>query len=133
MKAIPATEEWKQRAGHLKVKAYILYPACKDPRVAWYAVAFAACVLALTFSPIDLIPDFIPVLGYLDNLVLTPLGIGLALMMIPRVVLAESREKAREVIRQSAPKNCFAASIVIVVWLLLITVVVRAVARAIDR
>jgi len=131
--SIHLIEQWKQRVGQLKVEAYTLYLAYKDPRVPWYARAFAAYVVARTFSPIDLIPDFIPVLGYLDDLVLTPLGIALALRMIPRAVLDESRERAREVVRQGTPKNWIAAGIVIVVWLLLIAVVIRAVVRAIDR
>jgi len=131
--SIHLIEQWKQRVGQLKVEAYTLYLAYKDPRVPWYVRAFAAYVVARTLSPIDLIPDFIPVLGYLDDLVLTPLGIALALRMIPRAVLDESRERAREVVRQGTPKNWIAAGIVIVVWLLLIAVVIRAVVRAIDR
>jgi len=131
--SIHLIEQWKQRAGQLNVEAYTLYLAYKVPRVPWHARVFAAYVVARTFSPIDLIPDFIPVLGYLDDLGLTPLGIALALRMIPRAVLDESRERAREVVRQGTPKNWIAASIVIVVWLLLIAVVIRAVVRAIDR
>ena len=105
MKEMPAIEQRKQRVGQLKVEAYTLYLAYKDPRVPWYAKVFAAYVVARTFSPIDLIPDFIPALGYLDDLVLAPLGIALALKMIPRAVLDESREKAQEVIRQGTPKS----------------------------
>ena len=131
--SIHLIEQWKQRAGQFKVEAYALYLAYKDPRVPWYAKVFAAYVVARTFSPIDLIPDFIPVLGYLDDLVLTPLGIALALKMIPRAVLDESREKAQGVICQGTSKNWIAAGIVIVVWMLLIAVVVWTVARAIDR
>ena len=124
-----AVERWKQRAELLKVEAHTLYLAYRDPRVPWYAKVFAAYVVVRTFSPIDLIPDFIPVLGYLDDLVLTPLGIALALRMIPRVVLDESREKAQEAVGRTTPKNWIAASIIIV-WMLLAVVVVRAIVRA---
>src|SRR5512139_766296 len=93
-------QRWKQRARALKKEVYALYLAYRDPRTPWYAKAVAALVVAYAFSPIDLIPDPIPVLGYLDDLVLIPLGVKVALSMIPANVLAESREKAREIIRQ---------------------------------
>ena len=110
---------WKQRVQQLKTEVYALYLAYRDPRVPWYARAFAACVVAYALSPIDLIPDFIPVLGYLDDLLLVPLGIWLALKMIPPDVLAECREKAQEVIRQGKPVNRAAAAAIVAVWLLL--------------
>ncbi len=91
-----ALERWKRRAGQLRVEAYALYLACKDPRVPWYAKALAAAVVGQALSPIDLIPDFIPILGYLDDLLLVPLGIALALKMIPQAVLDECRGKAQE-------------------------------------
>src|SRR5512139_3535716 len=93
-------EQWKRLAAQLKIEVYALYLAYRDPRVPWYARVFAACVVGYTFSPIDLIPDPIPVLGYLDDLILIPLGVKVALKKIPANVLAESREKAREIIRQ---------------------------------
>ena len=96
---------WKEKARTLKRETYAVYLACRDPRVPWYARVFAVCVVAYAFSPIDLIPDPIPVLGYLDDLILIPLGIKLALRMIPAEVMAESREKAREIIRQGKPVN----------------------------
>ena len=88
-------EQWKQQARHLKLEVYALYLAYQDPQVSWGARVFAACVVGYAFSPIDLIPDFIPVIGYLDDLVLIPLGIKLALLMIPENVMNKSREKAR--------------------------------------
>ena len=112
-------ETWKQRAKELKVEVYAIYLAYKDPRVPLYARIFAACVVGYAFSPIDLIPDPIPVLGYLDDLVLIPLGVMLAIRMIPTNVLAECREKAREVIQQGKPVNRLAAVIIVVIWLLL--------------
>ncbi len=111
-----AIQKWKLRARQLKLETYTLYLAYKDRRVPWYARLFAACVVAYAFSPIDLIPDPIPVLGYLDDLVLIPLGIALAVKMIPEPVLAESRQKAQEVISQGKPVNRLAAGVIIAVW-----------------
>ena len=116
---------WKQRARELKIEVYAIYLAYKDPRVPLPARIFAACVVGYAFSPIDLIPDPIPVLGYLDDLVLVPLGIALALKMIPANVLAECQEKSREVMRQGKPVNKVAAVIIIAIWLLLAALVIR--------
>jgi uncharacterized membrane protein YkvA (DUF1232 family) len=112
-------EKWQQRARQLKVEIYAIYLAYKDPRVPWPARLFTACAVGYAFSPIDLLPDFIPVLGYLDDLVLIPLGITLALKMIPPVVLAECREKAHIVMAQGKPVNRVAAGVIIAIWLLL--------------
>jgi uncharacterized membrane protein YkvA (DUF1232 family) len=111
-------EGWKQRARQLKTEVYALYLAYRDPRVPWPARIFAACVVAYAFSPIDLIPDPIPVLGYLDDLILIPLGVALARKMIPAEVLAECRERARVEIGDK-PVNWAAAVVIIGVWLLL--------------
>jgi uncharacterized membrane protein YkvA (DUF1232 family) len=92
-------EKWKQRANQLKIEIHAIYLAYKDPRVPWYARIFAACVVGYAFSPIDLIPDFIPVLGYLDDLILIPLGVVLALKMIPKEVMVECRERSQEIMR----------------------------------
>src|SRR5438270_13516370 len=114
----------QQRAKQLKTELYALYLAYRDPRVPWYARLFAACVVGYAFSPIDLIPGPIPVLGYLDDLVLVPLGIALAVKMIPPPVMAECREKAREVMGQGKPVNWIAAGIIVAIWLLLAAVAV---------
>jgi len=87
-------ERLKQRARALKNEAFAVYLAAKDPRTPWYAKALVFFVVAHTFSPIDLIPDFIPVLGFLDDLVITPGGLWLAVRMIPPDVLAEARATA---------------------------------------
>jgi uncharacterized membrane protein YkvA (DUF1232 family) len=118
-------ETWKQRAKELKIRVYALYLACKDPRVPLHARVFAACVVGYAFSPIDLIPDFIPVLGYLDDLIIVPLGMAIALRMIPANVLAECQEKSREVMREGKPVNKVAAVIIIAIWLLLAVLVIR--------
>jgi uncharacterized membrane protein YkvA (DUF1232 family) len=86
-------EKLKSRARALKNEAFAVYLAAKDPRTPWYAKALIFFVVAHTFSPIDLIPDFIPILGYLDDLIITPGGLWLAIRMIPPEVLAEARAK----------------------------------------
>jgi uncharacterized membrane protein YkvA (DUF1232 family) len=114
-----AMEVWRRRARQLKTETYAIYLAYRDPRVPWYARLFAACVVGYAFSPIDLIPDFIPILGYLDDLILVPAGIALALKMIPPVVMRECRERARDVVAQGKPTSKAAALIIIAIWLLL--------------
>jgi uncharacterized membrane protein YkvA (DUF1232 family) len=85
---------WKQRAKQLKSEVYTLYFAYRDPRVPWYAKAFIGLTVAYACSPFDLIPDFIPILGYLDDLILVPLLAAAAVRMIPGDVMAEARETA---------------------------------------
>ena len=129
----PWPAAWTERARRLKTEVYALYLAYRDPRVPWYARAFAACVVAYGFSPIDLIPDFIPVLGYLDDLLLVPLGIWLALKMIPPQVMAECRQKAQEVMREGKPVNRAAAAAIVAVWLLLAGLAVAWLLRIVRR
>src|SRR5437868_14876709 len=124
---------WKERAREIKSEVYALYLAYRDPRVPWYARAFAACVVAYAFSPIDLIPDPIPVLGYLDDLVLVPLGIALARRMIPAQVLAECRLRAEEVMRQGKPVNRLAAVVIVAIWLGLAVAAVVITLRVLQR
>ena len=113
-------QNWKQRARQLKIEVHAIWLAYRDPRVPWHARLFAACVVGYAFSPIDLIPDFIPVLGYVDDLILIPLGVTLSLKMIPPPVMAECREKARDAMSdQGKPVNRAAAALIIAVWLLL--------------
>ena len=111
--------DWKQQVRKLKNETYAIYLACKDSRVPWYARALAAVVVAYALSPIDLIPDIIPVIGYLDDLILVPLGIALVLRMIPPDVLAECREKAEAAMAQTTPTSRIAAVVVVLIWLLL--------------
>jgi len=121
-------ERLKRWAQRLKVEVHALYLAYKDPRVPWYARVFAAVVVGYAFSPIDLIPDPIPVLGYLDDLVLIPLGVALAIRMIPPQVLAECREVAREM--TDRPVSRVAAIVVVALWAALAALAVWLVARA---
>src|SRR5687768_1442680 len=123
---------WKQRARQLKREVYALYLAYQDPRVPWYARLFAACVVGYAFSPIDLIPDPIPILGYLDDLILVPLGIALAIRMIPADVLAECRAKAQAADGEKRPTNWLAAGVIIAIWLALAGLAVVLVAKALG-
>jgi uncharacterized membrane protein YkvA (DUF1232 family) len=115
----------KQSARQLKVEIFALYFAYKDPRVPLYARILAACVVGYAFSPIDLIPDPIPILGYLDDLVIIPLGIWLALKMIPPEVMVESRIKAGERLQQKKPVNWVAGAIILLIWLALAFIIIR--------
>lgn len=107
---------WKARARALKVEVYALYLARRDPRVPWYAKALMVCVVAYALSPIDLIPDFIPVLGYLDDLVLVPLGVLAVRRLVPAAVLDECRVRAREGIAEGKPVSWTAAAFIVAIW-----------------
>jgi uncharacterized membrane protein YkvA (DUF1232 family) len=110
---------WKEKARALRRETYAVYLACRDPRVPWYGRLLAACIVGYAFSPIDLIPDFVPVLGYLDDLILIPLGIALLLKVIPSEVMAECREKAAVAMASGKPTNWIAAGIIVAIWILL--------------
>jgi uncharacterized membrane protein YkvA (DUF1232 family) len=94
---------------------HALYLASRDPRVPWYAKAVAVCVAAYALSPIDLIPDFVPVLGYLDDVVIVPLGIMLAVRMIPEPLMAEHRAAAA--LAESRPTSRAGAVVIVCVWI----------------
>jgi uncharacterized membrane protein YkvA (DUF1232 family) len=126
-------EEWRRWAGRLKAETYALYLAYGDPRVPLHAKLFAALVVGYAFSPIDLIPDPIPILGYLDDLVLVPLGVALAVRMIPEEVLSESRQRAREMMeRGERPVSRTAAAVIVALWLALAGLAVSAAVRMIQ-
>jgi uncharacterized membrane protein YkvA (DUF1232 family) len=118
---------WKVRARQLKTELYAVYLAYRDPRVPWYARVVAALVVGYAFSPIDLIPDPIPVLGYLDDLILLPLGIALVLHLIPAPIMAECRATARERLDSGQPVNWVAAAVIVCVWIALAVIVLCAV------
>jgi uncharacterized membrane protein YkvA (DUF1232 family) len=110
---------WKQKAKLLRSETHALYLAYKDPRVPWYAKVLMAAVIGYALSPIDLIPDFIPVLGYLDDLIIVPTGVFLALKMIPKEVLEECRQRAKSEPTSSKTK-WIAAFVIVSVWLVTI-------------
>ena len=122
-------QTWKLRARALKREVYALYLAYRDPRTPWYGKVVAALVVAYAFSPIDLIPDPIPILGYLDDLVLVPLGAAIALRMIPPEVMADSRAKAEEVLRAGKPISWVGAAIITLIWLLLAALAIWFIAK----
>ncbi|AEI39298.1 YkvA family protein [Paenibacillus mucilaginosus] len=107
----------KQEARRLKSQLMTLYLCAKDPRVPAGVRLFALLVAAYAFSPIDLIPDFIPVLGYLDDLILVPLGIMLVLRWIPKHVLEDNRRRAEEL--KNRPTNWITGALFILVWIFL--------------
>ncbi|WP_394700174.1 YkvA family protein [uncultured Desulfosarcina sp.] len=110
-------ERWKARARLLKTEIHALWLACQDPRVPRRARLLAALVAAYALSPIDLIPDFIPVLGYVDDMILLPLGILLVVKMIPADVLADCRARAKEAsLRKGASGAVLGAVMVVVLW-----------------
>jgi len=122
-------ERWKKRTLRLKTETYAIYLAYRDPRVPWYAKILIAFVVVHTLSPIDLIPDFIPILGYLDDLVIAPLGVALALKMIPQEVMVQCREEAQETVGQDKPTNWVAAAVIIAIWILIAALIVALLLR----
>jgi uncharacterized membrane protein YkvA (DUF1232 family) len=125
-------ERWKARARQLKQETYALYLAYRDPRTPWYAKVLAGVVVAYAFSPIDLIPDPVPVLGYLDDLLLVPLGIALAIRAIPKPVLADCRQQAAKSLAEGRPVNSAAAAVIVIIWLVLAALGILLIARAIG-
>ena len=98
----------------IKRDALAVYLAARDPRVPWYVKALALCVAAYAFSPIDLIPDFVPVLGYLDDLVIVPLGILAVMRLMPPEVMAEHRAAAT--LMSERPVSRAAAAVIALIW-----------------
>ncbi len=110
---------WKHRASQLKMETYAIYLAYKDPRTPWYAKILIACVVGYAFSPIDKLLNSIPILGYLDHLILVPLGIALIFRkVIPAGVLNACREKARIAMTAKKSTNRVYGPIIILIWLL---------------
>lgn len=105
----------------LKGDIVALWFACRHPRTPWYAKLFTALVVAYAFSPIDLIPDFIPVLGFIDDAILLPVGIWIALRLVPEPVLTEVRAQAQAWLdaRRPKPQNYLAAAVFVLLWVVL--------------
>jgi uncharacterized membrane protein YkvA (DUF1232 family) len=113
------TTRRQAEARRLRREVHALYLACRDPRVPWYAKTLAAGIVAYAFSPIDLIPDFIPVLGYLDELVLLPLGVLAVRALIAGPVMTNCRERADAALQQGKPVSRVGAAFIVAIWLLL--------------
>ncbi len=112
MSIIGQLKDW---ARLVKRDVHALYLASRDPRVPWYAKALAVLVAGYALSPLDLIPDFIPVLGYLDDILLVPIGILLVTRLIPPEILAEHRERAQAM--QAMPVSRGAATVIVCIWI----------------
>lgn len=124
----PALKQLSGWARKLKQDTFTVYFALRHPRCPWHARILAAFLTAYAFSPIDLIPDFIPVLGYLDEIVLLPVGIWLVLSLIPESVLTECRRKATEhsVNARSTAESRLGLLFILGIWALMIVCTVRA-------
>ena len=124
--------KWQAGTNRLRAVTYALYLAYRDPRVPWYAKVFAALVVGYAFSPIDLIPDFIPVLGYLDDLILVPAGVAIALRMIPPLVMEEARARAKIMMDGRTPVNRYAAVLVVFIWLAIAIIGIAVIVRVVG-
>ena len=109
---------WKERVRALKKETFTLYLAWRHPAVPWYAKVLAIVVVGYALSPIDLIPDFVPILGYLDDLVLIPLGVMLVIRLIPEEVLAECRRQSEGIVGQATRVAKVAAAVIVAIWIL---------------
>ena len=112
-------ETLKRHARALKAETYALYLAAQHPDTPWYAKLVAGVTVAYAFSPIDLIPDFVPVLGYLDDLIIVPLGAALAIRLIPPRVMADCRIRASEEFKGGVPMSRSTAVVIVVIWITL--------------
>ncbi len=117
-------KSWKRRARQLSAQTHALYLAFRHPETPWYAKFFAALVIGYVFSPIDPIPDFIPGVGLLDEMVVVPVGVLIAAKMIPPEVMEECQQKASQVAEGEKPVSRVAAVVVAAVWLLCIVLAV---------
>ena len=121
----------RAQARGLKRDTYALYLAARHSETPWYAKLLAAAIAAYALSPIDLIPDFIPILGYLDDLIIVPLGIAVAIRLIPAHVLADCRERAQAI--TDRPTSRAATAAIIVIWILVAVASALLIARALGR
>ena len=115
----------KERAKQLKTDIPAVFLALKDKKTPWYAKVFAAITIAYALSPIDLIPDFVPILGYLDDLILLPLFVALTVKCIPKDVFAVYREQANGMWKDGKPKKWYYMLPILVIWVLIILVIVK--------
>jgi uncharacterized membrane protein YkvA (DUF1232 family) len=117
----------KDRAKQLKTDIPAVFLALNDKKTPWYAKVFAALTIAYALSPIDFIPDFIPVLGYFDDLIILPLLVMLTVKFIPGDVFAQYREQAQNLWVNGKPKKWYYALPIIIVWAIIIFLIVKAI------
>ena len=115
----------KDRAKQLKTDIPAVFLALKDKKTPWYAKVFAALTVAYALSPIDFIPDFIPVLGYLDDLIILPLLVALTVIFIPEDVFEEYRKQSQDMWQNGNPKKWYYAIPIVLVWLVIIALLVK--------
>ncbi len=125
-------ERLRELARNVEGEAHAVYLASKDRRVPWYAKFLAACVLAYLFSPIDLIPDFIPVIGYLDDLIIVSAGLWLVVRLIPPDVMEEHRATAR-LTTFTRKSNWVVAVLIVCLWAAMLAIAGWLIARWVGR
>lgn len=124
---------WRESAEALEAQVYAIYLAYRHPRTPWYAKALALAVTAYALSPIDLIPDVIPVLGYLDDLLIVPAGVLLVVRLVPPAVMAECRARAAELQAAGAPQFRWMGAVVVALWLVALVFVIALAARSMAQ
>ena len=112
----------KQQVHRLRSETFALYLAARHPQTPWYAKVLVAGIVAYAISPVDLIPDFIPLLGYLDDLIVIPLGMALAIRLIPESILSECRIQADKTFRDRKPESRIAGAVIVIIWLALASI-----------
>lgn len=117
----------KDKAKQLKTDIPAVFLALKDKKTPWYAKVFASLTVAYALSPIDLIPDFIPLLGYLDDLIILPLLVALTVKFIPKDTFAQYREQAQDMWADGKPKKWYYALPIIIVWALILFLIAKAI------
>ena len=115
----------QERAKKLKTDIPAVFLALKDKKTPWYAKLLAALTVAYALSPIDLVPDFIPVLGYLDDLIILPLLVALTVKFIPADVFEEYRKQSQDMWQDGKPKKWYYAIPIVLVWLVIIAFLVK--------
>ena len=126
-------ENMSEKAAKMLVDVYALFLALGDKRVPWYAKTLAAITVGYAFSPIDLIPDFIPVLGQLDDLLLIPVGVYVTMKLIPEDTTNDLRAKAQSMMDGNKPTSWIAGGIVVTIWILALVAIILKIVQRLRR
>lgn len=119
----------KEKLKQLKQKTAVIYVAIKSPKTPWYAKTVGAVVICYALSPIDIIPDFIPILGYIDELLLIPLGVLLTMKLIPPNLWCEFQKEAKTIWESGKPKKWYYAIPIVFLWLILFLIIIRMIVK----